>query len=156
MTRPDLFFFFPHLLWAVWLHVHPAERSSRLLAVPLARLPAAGGPPPPAHLHSDGIQLRSLHARWVSEETPKLQMMQQHFRLPVSSHQPPFFPHHTGANVQPCGQLTARLRALCKLYDGGTIVCFARRGNEAVLGRALSLTLIYYELLMINRVGDCI
>lgn len=66
------------------------------------------------------------------------------------------FSHHNGANVQPCGQLTARLRALCKLYDGETAVCFAHRGNAVAFGHALMVTLIYDELLMINRFGDCI
>lgn len=142
-------FFFPHLLWSVRLHVHTANRSSRLLA---AGPPVAGGP---ASLRSDAIQLHSLYARWVSEETPNCGWRSSTLAclsLPISLH----FSHHNGANVQPCGQLTARLRALCKLYDGETIVCFARHRNEVVLGRALLLTLIYDELLMINRVGDCI
>lgn len=109
----------------------------------------------PASLRSDAIQLHSLYARWVSEETPNCGWRSSTLAclsLPISLH----FSHHNGANVQPCGQLTARLRALCKLYDGETIVCFARRRNEVVLGRALLLTRIYDELLMINRVGDCI
>lgn len=117
-----------------------------------AGLPAAGDP---AFLHSGDIQLHYLHARWVSEETPDWEWLSSTFArpsLPISLR----FSHHNEANVQPRGLLTARLRASCKLYDGETIVCFAHRGNEVVLGRALLLTLIYDELLMINRVGDCI
>lgn len=119
-------FSFPHLLRSAWLHIHTAACSSRLLAAgcQLLAVPPASTVMPSSSIPSvpGGFQKRPQIAKRRNSTLACLS-------LPISLH----FSHHNGANVQPCGQPTARLRALCKLYDGETIACFTHRGNEVVL-----------------------
>lgn len=78
---------------------------------------------------------------------------------PLSPHPRPvsrlFFFQRNGANVQPCGQLTGRHGPYANLMMGETVVSSARCRNDVSFGAALLLTLIYAELLMINRVRVC-
>lgn len=124
-------------LVSIWPHVRTADRSA---------------PPPPTVMAFSSIfsiPVGSQKRPRIADDSPALSLG---CLFPSAS----IFSHHNGANVQPCGQLTAKLWALCKLYDGETIVCFAHRGNAVAFRCALMVTLIYDELLMINRLGDCI
>lgn len=138
--------FLPFGSMLTWLSVFPA----------VLHVSQPSGPPA-----TDGL----LYPQWwhpapfsvcqvVSEETQNGQWLTTIFSsysLPVNF---PFF-HRNGANVQPCGQLTGRLGPYANFMMAEPIVSSAHWRNDVLFGSALILTLIYSELLMLNRVRVC-